>query len=39
MLEGCATEPEMAYDAANNAELLAAFTAIGEDISLLRIAQ
>jgi hypothetical protein len=39
MLEECATEPEMAFQSSNSAELLAAFAAIGDDISLLRIAQ
>jgi hypothetical protein len=39
MLSDCANEPDMAFTASNNAALLAAFTAIGDDISLLRIAQ
>lgn len=39
MLTACATEPDMAYQSNNNAALLAAFQAIGDDISLLRIAQ
>lgn len=39
MLRDCASEPDMAFTSSNNAALLAAFTAIGDDISLLRIAQ
>jgi hypothetical protein len=39
MMEACATLPEMAFQSENNDELIAAFAAIGEDISLLRIAQ
>jgi hypothetical protein len=39
MMEACANEPEMAFQSENNDELIAAFAAIGDDISLLRIAQ
>ncbi|MEX0853509.1 MAG: pilus assembly protein TadG-related protein [Bauldia sp.] len=39
MLVACATEPSMAYVAADQSALLAAFSAIGDDISLLRISQ
>jgi Flp pilus assembly protein TadG len=39
MLEECASDPSMAYQSGNNDELIAAFAAIGDDISLLRIAQ
>jgi Flp pilus assembly protein TadG len=39
MLEDCASDPTMAYQSGNNDELIAAFAAIGDDISLLRIAQ
>lgn len=39
MMETCASEPTMAFQSNNEAELLAAFNAIGDDISLLRIAQ
>jgi hypothetical protein len=39
MMNACATEPSMAFQSNNEAELLAAFNAIGDDISLLRIAQ
>ena len=40
LLKDCATDPDtMAFDASNPAELTAAFTAIGEQISLLRLAQ
>ena len=39
MLETCATETTMAFQSTSESELLAAFSAIGDDISLLRIAQ
>jgi hypothetical protein len=39
MLEDCATDPSMAFTATGQSELLAAFTAIGDNISLLRISQ
>ena len=39
MLETCATETSMAFQSTSESELLAAFSAIGDDISLLRIAQ
>jgi hypothetical protein len=39
MLEACATDDDMAFQSDNNDELLAAFSAIGDDLSLLRIAQ
>jgi Flp pilus assembly protein TadG len=39
MLEDCATDDDMAFQSDNNDELLAAFSAIGDDLSLLRIAQ
>lgn len=39
MLSDCADDPDMAFTASDNTALLAAFTAIGDDISLLRIAQ
>ena len=39
LLKACATDPDtMAFDASNSAELTAAFTAIGDQISLLRLA-
>ena len=39
LLTDCATEPDMAYQSSSNSALLAAFTAIGDDISLLRVSQ
>jgi uncharacterized protein YegL len=39
MLTACATEPDMAFQSSSTSALLAAFTAIGDDITLLRIAQ
>ncbi|MEJ0012158.1 MAG: pilus assembly protein TadG-related protein [Bauldia sp.] len=37
LLEGCASDPLKYYDAQNEAALEKAFTAIGDDISLLRL--
>jgi hypothetical protein len=37
LLSGCASDPSYYYDAGNETELLAAFSAIGDSISLLRI--
>ncbi len=39
LLQDCASDPSMYYLAANQAALLAAFQAIGDQISLLRISQ
>ena len=39
MLEDCASEPEMAFQSTGESALLAAFTAIGDDITLLRVSQ
>jgi Flp pilus assembly protein TadG len=39
LLEDCASDPTMAYQSNSNTELLAAFSAIGDQISLLRLAQ
>ena len=39
LLSNCASDPSMAYQSSNNAALIAAFTAIGDDISLLRVAE
>jgi hypothetical protein len=39
MLVACATDPSMAYVAADQSALLAAFSAIGDEITLLRISQ
>ncbi|CAN5146537.1 hypothetical protein BH10PSE9_BH10PSE9_10940 [soil metagenome] len=39
LLEDCATKKEMAYQSSDNASLLAAFTAIGNDITLLRVSE
>ncbi len=39
MLTDCASDPSMAYQSSSTSALLAAFTAIGDDISLLRVAQ
>jgi Flp pilus assembly protein TadG len=39
MLQACATDPSMCYLAADQSALLAAFTAIGDQITLLRISQ
>lgn len=38
MLKNCASDPTMAFKSDNNAALIAAFNAIGDDLSLLRIA-
>jgi hypothetical protein len=40
LLKSCATNPDtMSFDAANTTQLTDAFTAIGNDISLLRLSQ
>ncbi len=39
MLSDCATDPTMAYISTSQSELLSAFHAIGDDISLLRISR
>ena len=39
MMENCATEPSMAYDANSNAALAQAFGNISSEISQLRLAQ
>jgi Flp pilus assembly protein TadG len=39
LLEGCATDTTKYYDAQNETDLLNAFTAIGNDISQLRLSQ
>ena len=39
MLKNCASDPDMAFQSTGTTELLAAFEAIGDDISLLRIAK
>ncbi|HVY19926.1 MAG TPA: pilus assembly protein TadG-related protein [Bauldia sp.] len=39
LLQNCATQTNMYYDAQNESDLTAAFTAIGDSISLLRLSQ
>ena len=39
MLQACASDPKMAYETTGTSELLAAFQAIGDEISLIRIAR
>jgi hypothetical protein len=39
LLASCASKPENAYQSSDNASLLAAFKAIGDDISLLRVSE
>jgi Flp pilus assembly protein TadG len=39
LLSSCATKTSMAYQSSDNASLLAAFTAIGNDITLLRVSE
>mgnify|MGYP000176886417 CR=1 FL=1 len=39
MLTACASEPAMAFQSSSTSALLAAFSAIGDDISLLRVAE
>jgi len=39
LLKNCATDTTMYYDAANESELLAAFTAIGDSITSLRVSK
>jgi hypothetical protein len=39
LLSDCASDPSKAFKSDNNDALLAAFSAIGDDISLLRISQ
>ena len=39
MLEDCATEPDMYFDAENQAQLIAAFAKIAGDITNLRLSR
>jgi hypothetical protein len=39
MLTACASDPAMAFQSTSQGALLAAFSAIGDDITLLRISQ
>ena len=39
MLTDCASDPSMAFQSSSTSDLLAAFSAIGDNITLLRVAQ